>query len=97
MNLIPEHDLYLSGSVADPYPIKKEFSTRKIFKNLIKNSYPMCCVFILGTKLPIFYKQSLKLGLKKIIFCFQWFLLDPDPYSLIRIRILNPANTDPGK
>ena len=57
----------------------------------------MCCVFILGTKLPLFYKQSFKLGLKKNIFCFQWFLLDPDPYSLIRIRILNPANTDPGK
>ena len=70
---------------------KKGSSTRKISKNLFRQrSFLMFCVLIL-LKFHFSINNHLNLVTKNkisfLIFCFQCFLLDPDPYNLIRIRI----------
>ena len=61
----------------------------------------MFCVYIL-LNIHFSINNRLNKGKKvKVIYCFPWFWLDPDPYHLIRIRIPDPAifytDPDPGK
>ena len=91
---------------------KKGFSTRKISKKLFRQrSFLMFCALIL-LKFHFSINNHLNLVTKNkisfLIFCFQCFLLDPDPYNLMRIRIPaqaqlliriqgNVTDPDPGK
>ena len=56
-----------------------------------KRSYSMFCVFILRNYHHFSVNNHLNQVLKKLIFCFQWFLLDPHPYNFLWIQIPDPA------